>query len=449
MIGCGCLAKAMLELWKLENLVIEKIIAIDPTECEIWIKEMYPQLEYKCMALTKGNLVKTLKPLLEPTNGLKPFVFDLSVDVDCIPIIKLCKDMGCVYINSSIESWGDKHPWILDTTDKGLYDRSLYKRQIEVERLLGTKKTSTILTNHAQNPGMVSSYVKRGLIDYAMKNGNTEDKKLAKGLDSGKIKKSEFCKLAKSLCLEEVHISEIDTQKFNPKFSKELEKNFWFYSTWSPTGFWAESLDPIQMGWGSNRNPNEGYKPNVGEGNVRIFPTRGMDAKCRSITLGLKGEIVNINGMLIPHAEADTISSFLTDGAYSPSVFYVYQPSSLALESLDCLRKADYHPPPPERCYAMQNDDVISGFDSVGTLLLFKNGKSHWTGSVVSVEFSRGLGFKHSNPTIVQVGAGVWGAMKWIEKHKKEGYTEPEDLDYKQILTYAMPYLGKFYSKTL
>jgi len=446
MIGCGCLAKTMLELWKLEKIVIDKIIAIDPVECELWVKEMYPQMEYKCMALTKKNLVATLKPLLES----KPFVFDLSVDVDCIPIIKLCRDMGCIYLNSSIESWGDKTPWILNTTDKGLYDRSLYKRQMEVEKLLGTKKSSTILTNHAQNPGMVSSYVKRGLIDYAKKHGSQEDKQLAKGLDSGKIKQTEFCKLAKSLGLEEVHISEIDTQKFDPKFSKKLEHEFWFYSTWSPTGFWAESLDPVQMGWGSNRDPKEGYKPTVGEGNVRIFPTRGMDAKCKSVTLGLKGEQIPVNGMLIPHAEADTISSFLTDGAYSPSVFYVYQPSSLALESLDCLRKAKYHPPPPEKCYAMRNDDVLSGFDSVGTLLLFKDGKAHWTGSVVSVEFSRGLGFRHSNPTIVQVGAGVWGAMKWIENnHKRLGYLEPEDLDYKQILKYAMPYLGRFYSKTL
>lgn len=441
MIGVGALAKTMLELWNLEGIVIEKLIGIDPVECELWVKEMWPQMEYKCMALTKKNLVATLKPLLES----RPFVFDLSVDVDCVPIIKLCRDMGCVYLNSSIESWGDKTPWILNTTDKGLYDRSLYKRQIEVEKLLGTKKTSTILTNHAQNPGMVSSYVKRGLIDYALKHGTREDKQLAKGLDSGKIKQTEFCKLAKSLGLEEVHISEIDTQKFNKKFKKNH-----FYSTWSAVGFIAEALDPIQMGWGSNRDPKEGYKPTVGEGNVRIFPTRGMDARCKSITLGLKGEEIPINGMLIPHAEADTISSFLADGDYSPSVFYVYQPSSLAFESLDALRKADYHPPPHKNCYVMRNDDVISGFDSVGTLLLFKDGKSHWTGSVVSVEFSRGLGFKHSNPTIVQVGAGVWGAMKWIEdSHKRLGYLEPENLDFNDVLKYAMPYLGQFYSKTL
>lgn len=440
LIGLGALSKTMLELWHIEKIVIDKIIAIDPTECELWVKEMYPQLEYRCMALTKTNLVETLKPLLES----KPFVFDLSVDVDCIPIIKLCRDMKCVYLNSSIESWGDKTPWILKTTPKALYDRSLYKRQMEVEKLLGTKKTSTILTNHAQNPGMVSSYVKRGLIDFAKTHGTKQEKLLAKGLDSGKIKQTEFCKLAKSLGMEEVHISEIDTQIFNKEFEKDH-----FYSTWSAVGFIAEALDPIQMGWGSNRDPKEGYKPSIGEGNVRIFPSRGMDVKCKSVTLGLKGEQVPINGMLIPHAEADTISSFLTDGDYSPSVFYVYQPSSLALKSLDALRKADYHPPPHKNCHVMKNEDVISGYDSVGTLLIFKDNKTHWTGSVVDLSFSRGLGFTHSNPTIVQVAAGVWGAMKWIEnKHQHEGYTEPEDLDYKQILKYAMPYLGKFYSKT-
>ena len=441
-IGLGALAKAFLEVVKLEKIHIEKITAIDPKPYEPWVQQMYPQLEYKQIGLNFRNMSKILTPLLNVSK--KPFVFDLSVDVDCIPIIKLCKKFDCVYLNTSIESWADKTPWILKTSPKDLYDRSLYKRQIEVENLLGHKKTSTILTNHGQNPGMVSSYVKRGLIDFAKKHGTKDDKQLAKGLDSGKIKQIEFCKLAKSLGLEEIHISELDTQTFYTKFEKDH-----FYSTWSAVGFIAESLDPVQMGWGSNRPRDEGFRPREGEGNVRIFPVRGMDAMCKSVVLGSDGNVLEINGMLIPHAEADTISSFLTDGEYCPSVFYVYQPSSLAFESLKQLRDKEYHPPPHEKCHVMTNDEVRSGFDSVGTLLLFKNGKTHWCGSVVDCEFSRKLGFKHSNPTIVQVAAGVWSATKWLQTHKHSGYSEPEELNFNKILEFAMPYLGNFYSKTL
>jgi homospermidine synthase len=430
MIGLGSVAKTMLELWNLEKVKIDKIVAIDPVECEDWVKKIYPHLEYKKMALTKSNLVKTIKPLLSD----KPFVVDLSVDVDCVPIIKLCKDMGCHYINTSIERWGYDTPWKLDTSRKGLINRSLYKRQVDVAKAVGNSKKSTILTNNGMNPGLVSSTVKQGLKDYALLHGTAEEKEMAK--------KGLFAKLAKSLGLEEIHISEIDTQIFN----KPRPKNH-FYSTWSAIGFIAESLDPIQMGWGSNRDPNEGVKP-PGEGNIRIFPERGMSVKYKSITLGLKGEKIHINGMLIPHAEADTISSFLTDGDYRPSVFYVYQPSSIAFDSLDDLKKRDYHPPPNENCYVMRNDDIISGYDSVGTLLIFDNGKFHWCGSVLDVKESRRLGFKHAGPTTVQVASSLWSAMKWIARHEKEGYIEPEDLDYNVILKNAKPYLGKFYSKT-
>lgn len=439
MIGMGAVAKTLLELWKLEKIKVGKITAIDPATKPAWISHLYPELEYKKIALTKSNLTKILVPLMAPypsTSKSKPFVIDLSVDVDCIPIIKLCKAYGCRYINTSIEGWSEKHPWILEKTKVALIKRSLYYRQMEVEKILNSKekKSSTILTNNGANPGLVSSFVKQGLIDYA----KTINYKLQDKLQT-------FAQLAKSLDLEEIHISEIDTQKPNIQRPKNH-----FFSTWSGCGFISESLDPIQIGWGSNRPKNEGICPTSGEKNIRIFPERGMDGKCTSFTLGLKGEKININGMLIPHAECDTINSYLTCDEYSPTVFYVYQPSQVAIDSLDDLRENGYHPPPISDIKVLTLEEIDSGFDSVGTLLIFKNGDFHWCGTVLDVAETRRLGFIHSGPTTVQVASSIFASMKWIneKKHTLEGYTEPEDLDYKFILKNAKPYLGKFYSKT-
>lgn len=452
LIGVGAVAKTLLELWNLEGIKISKITAIDPKPQPVWVKNMYPNMEYKQVALTKKNITLILTPILNPkgshpsTSKSKPFVIDLSVDVDCIPIIKMCKKYDCRYINTSIEGWSEKKPWILKTSRQALIHRSLYQRQMEVEKILGTKKTSTILTNNGMNPGLVSSLVKQALEDYTKANGNEEQKTLAKGDEA-----NSFAKLAKSLELEEIHISEIDTQKPNIQRPKN---HFW--STWSACGFISEMLDPIQIGWGSNRLKNEGIQPSVGERNVRIFPIRGMDGKCKSFTLGFKGEKINIDGMMIPHAEADTINSYLTYGDYSPSVFYVYQPSQMALDSIDDLRKNLYHPPPTDDCKVLSAEEIQCGYDSVGTLLIFKNGDSHWCGSVLDITETRKLGFIHSGPTTVQVTSSIFASMKWInpfgrsnEKHHTlEGYTEPEDLEYKFILKNAKPYLGKFFSKT-
>ena len=324
--------------------------------------------------------------------------------------------------------------------------RSLYKRQVDVNNLLKDDSGSTILTNNGMNPGIVSSCVKQGLEDYCNTFGTKADKNL--------LRAKKFNLLAKNLNLEEIHISELDTQTFNIK-----RKDYEFFSTWSAVGFWAEALDPVQMGWGSNRPQDEGIKP-PGEGNVRIFPTRGMDCKCNSFVFGIdynnndpKKNIVpmEINGMLIPHAEADTISSFLSTEDYRPSVFYVYEPSQIALQSIEDLRDHKYHPPPNSKCHVMTMEECVKGFDAVGALLIFKDKRMHWCGSILDVNMAKDLGFLHSGPTVVQVASSVFAGMKYIlnKKHSNDGYQEPEDLDYKFILKTAKPYLGKFISKSL
>jgi len=120
------------------------------------------------------------------------------------------------------------------------------------------------------------------------------------------------------------------------------------------------------------------------------------------------------------------------------------------LDSLDDLRKAEYHPPPTVDTKVLSGEEIVSGYDSVGTLLIFKNGRFHWCGSVLDITETRKLGFIHSGPTTVQVASSIFASMKWINRgHNLEGYTEPEDLDYRFILKHSKPYLGKFFSKTL
>ena len=307
LIGIGSVAKTLLELWNIENYKITNIIAIDPIAPEAWVFKMYPQLKFIECALTNKNMSRILTPILTGETPFfvekeKPYVFDLSVEVDCCPIMRLCKKYGNHYINTSIEDWGDHTPWILDTSKSGLIDRSLYKRQMEVQKILKNNKKSTLITNSGMNPGLVSSCVKKGLFDYAISHGSDEEKMLAR--------KGIFNELACSLGLEEIHISEIDTQIFKKEFYEQTEKKF--FSTWSAIGYVAESLDPIQIGLGSNRDKNIGVKPTDGDGNVRIFPIRGMSVKCKSVTLGLNGEKIQVDGRLIPHAESDTLNAYLT-----------------------------------------------------------------------------------------------------------------------------------------
>jgi homospermidine synthase len=434
MIGCGGVGRTLLELWALEKIKIDKLVVIEPQEIPQWCFEMFVHLHHIKKALSKTNLKKVLTPLLKDKpegRDAKPFVVDVSVDVDAIKVMELCKMSKCHYINTSVEGWEESHPEILKTTKQALIKRSLQSREEQAEKIVGNVKT-TILTNMGMNPGGISCLALRGLNDYTHTYGDAKAKQL--------LKAKEWAKLAHHLQLQEIQVSELDTQKLN-----KPRPNDAFFNTWSPTGFQAEALDPIQIGNGSNRKDDKG---GVVKGNMRIYPVRGMDYTCSSVVVGLDGKPIEINGLMIPHAEADTLSSFLTDGDYRPSVFYVYECSDVGKESLDYLRKRKYIPVPLEKCYVVQSEDITSGYDSVGALLIFPD-CAWWCGSILDISETRKLGFKHAGPTTVQVATFINTAIHWINKNRKEGFVEPENLDWQYVIGKSKKYLGKIFSKEL
>lgn len=427
MIGCGGVGRTLLELWKLEGVSIAKLVVIEPMTIPAWCFQMYPKLHHIKKALTRTNLKAVLMPLLKT----KPFCVDVSVDVDAIKVMECCKTSGVHYINTSVEGWEEKNPQILKTSKNALIKRSLYERELHAEKAVGKTKT-TMLTNFGMNPGGVSALTMKGINDYTLAKGDATAKQL--------LKTKEWAKLAHHLNLQEIQVSELDTQKLNKPRPADC-----FWNTWSPTGFQAEALDPIQIGNGSNRKRDKG---GVVKGNMRIYPVRGMDYTCSSVVVGIDGDTIPIEGFIIPHAEADTLSWFLTDGAYRPSVFYVYDCSNVGKESLDYLRARKYKPVPLEKCYVVGNEDIESGYDSVGALLIFPD-CCWWSGTVLDVVETRRLGFKHSAPTTVQVASFINTAIKWIEAHSKEGFVEPEDLNWKYVIDNSKKYLGHLVSKEL
>lgn len=434
MIGCGGVGRTLLELWKLESVKIDKLTVIEPREIPKWCFEMYPHLHHIKKALTKTNLKRSLSVLLKDKPegcGAKPFVVDVSVDVDAVKVMQCCKENRCNYINTSVEGWEESHPEILKTTKQALIKRSLQSREEQAEKIVGTSKT-TMVTNMGANPGLISSLAMKGLNDYTHAYGDAKAKQL--------LKSKQWAKLAQHLELEEIHVSEIDTQILNKPRPKDC-----FWNTWSPTGFQAEALDPIQIGNGSNRKDD---KHGIVHGNMRIYPVRGMDCTCSSVVVDLDDKPIEINGYMIPHAEADTLSRFLTEKDYRPTVFYVYECSEIGKESLDYLRERDYKPIPLEKCYVVENDDITSGYDSLGALLIFKD-RVWWCGTILDISETRKLGFKHSAPTTVQVATTMTTAIHWINKNRKEGMILPEELDWKYVIDNSKKYLGKLVSKEI
>ena len=102
---------------------------------------------------------------------------------------------------------------------------------------------------------------------------------------------------------------------------------------------------------------------------------------------------------------------------YRPTVHYAYLPADAALASWHECRMEGY--PPPRRPRIM-GDDITSGIDELGVLLLGHDLNGWWTGSQLGIEEARQL-VPHQNATTLQVAASVLGAVAWMLGRSRRG----------------------------
>jgi homospermidine synthase len=157
-----------------------------------------------------------------------------------------------------------------------------------------------------------------------------------------------------------------------------------------------------------------------------------------------------ILGMIIRHGEAFTINDHLTvwqdgEAVYRPTVHYAYCPCDAALASMHELAMRGYV---MQRGKRIMNDEIISGRDELGVLLLGHPYGAWWTGSVLSIDEARAL-VPGQSATTLQVAASVLGAVVWMIEHPREGVRVPDELPWREVLAVAMPYLGTLHSGRL
>ena len=107
---------------------------------------------------------------------------------------------------------------------------------------------------HGANPGLVSHFVKKALVN------------LAKDTGMGVVKpttREGWGELARDLGVKVIHIAERDTQ-----VSKKPKKVGEFVNTWSIDGFVSEGSQPAEMGWGTHEKdlPFDGARHEFGCG---------------------------------------------------------------------------------------------------------------------------------------------------------------------------------------
>ncbi len=383
--------------------------------------------------VTEDNMSRLLAKHVGPGDLL----IDLAWNIDALEILQWCRDHGVMYINTSTELW-DPYKTGGHPTEKTLYWRHMNLRRMTA-KWKGPGATAVI--EHGANPGLISHFVKQGLIDIGRR---TLADRRAKGAAAERlqefIRTQQFNHLARALGVKVIHCSERDTQITN--VPKQVDE---FVNTWSIEGFREEGTTTAEMGWGTHEKtlPKHAFQHRDGPRNQICLAQMGINTWVRSWVPDY-----NILGMVVRHGEAFTISDKLTvwngkKAVYRPTMHYAYCPCDEAIASLNEMRGYNYKLNENQR---IMNDEITAGSDILGALLMGHSYNSWWIGSDLSIEESRRL-VPHQNATTMQVAISVVAASMWMIQHPLEGVRVPDDLPHEFILKTAKPYLGRWISK--
>lgn len=356
---------------------------------------------------------------------------NLSVSVSCLAVADWCQQNGVAYLDTAFEPWGDN----LYGDAQKPSERTMYWEHFSARRHARAKWKSrgpSAVFGHGANPGLVSHFAKAALAELA--------RSVAGSRFTMPANRREWGMLAKELGVKVMHISERDTQITSAP--KQVDE---FVNTWSIFSFIEESCRPVEIGWGTHEKarPVGALDHQEGNRNCIYVPVPSTQFLIKSwVPVGGA-----IEGISLPHSECVTISDYFTldlqeGGHYRPTVSYCYLPCDSAMASLHEVRMNNWRIPQQHRILA---NEIVDGADELGVLVLGSPHGSWWFGSRLTIHETRTIA-KDTNPTAMQVAAGVLGAARWILDNPSEGYCESEDLPFEQILQYARPYLGSLIS---
>ena len=434
--GFGVVARALLTILPRHVKVPFRHITVMDCEdrrevLQPWIKK---GLQFVRERITPANMTRLLATHVDAGD----LIFDLARSIDCFEILEWAQKHGVLYLNASVESWDTIGP----TGQKSSVEKSLYPRYNKLLPLTTrNEKAPTAVIDQGANPGLITHFVKRGLLDIGAHVLAHEEMTRGRARQLERLMaEQDFAELSRALTVKVIHCSEWDRQRNRvPKQHDE------FVGTWSVEGMWDEAISPSELAWGTHEKqlPAHAIVPETGPGNIIILPQMGMNTWVRSWVPNF--EIV---GMVVTHGESYTISNYLTVRrrgrvVYRPTVHYAYLPGNATMASLHELRGRNYELQPRTRIIT---DEISDGDNIMGALLMGPRFQSWWTGSVMSIGEARKK-VPHSNATAVQVAAGFLAGLLWVLKHPKRGVCLPEDLPHEEVLRVAEPYLGKLVSQ--
>ena len=419
-VGFGCIGQGSLPLL-LRHIEMQpaQVLVIEPDATAAALARAQG-VTFLQQALDAGNYRQVLDPLLRAGD----FLLNLAVDVSSTALIDYCHARGALYLDTCIEPWAGGS---FDTSVSPAARTNYAHREAALALRRPGRDGPTAIVNHGANPGLVSHLLKQALLDLARETGFAMEPPRTR---------ADWARLAQRLSVRVIHVAERDTQA-----GRQRKTPGEFVNTWSVPAFVEEGCQPAELGWGSHERqlPADGVRHLAGSRAAIYLNRPGASTRVRSWT----PRAGPMHGFLITHGESISIADLLTLGdsgapTYRPTVHYAYHPCDDALLSLHELAARNWRIQDRRR---VLKDEIVSGIDELGVLLMGHARGAYWYGSQLSIDAARAL-CPNNSATSLQVAASVMAGVLWAIANPARDVVEPDDLPYDEILRVCRPYLG-------
>jgi homospermidine synthase len=415
-LGFGGVAKPVCHIFATRYSMREYILVdknrITDEQIKIFGNKRVSRLE---LDIKPEDLFDTMNYILKDNDIVCDF-FGCNETIDILHACHLKK--GIVYVNASIEE-NILRPYPSQN--------ALYQAFFEFKKKF--KPIFTGCIDAGANPGMITHFAILGIFSMAkeaIKNKIANYEEIKFYLD-----KKDLAKLAQIMQVDVIHISELE--QIEPKDEntfKGLVTN-----TWCIDSFHDEWFINAEVSMGTH-DISDLSKKNYEKIPLSEPPT----IKC-PFPLYMKTACPTqiFTGKVVRHPETIEISKLFSNENHIPTVAFVYHPSRLPRQDLEQKNWKDL----PCRIINESTGGPLLGKETMGATLISSRNDipPRWFGSIVSCEQEREIG-ANSNPTTLQVAAGIISHLLLALDDPEKGLCMPHDFDSEKIIKLAAPFLG-------
>ena len=426
MIGFGSIGKGTLPLIERHfEFDKEHFVVIDPNDSDRRLLDERG-VKFVHLGLTRDNYRDVLGKYLKAGKG-QGFCVNLSVDTSSLDIMRYCREIGALYIDTVVEPWPGFY-YAKNARQRGAHQLCAARDgDGGAAQESGRNDRSLLLRRQSGHGLLVRQAGARQSRRRPRRQGRNEPKS-----------REDWGRLAQRLGVKGVHIAERDTQRATHPKPRNV-----FVNTWSIEGFLSEGMQPAELGWGTHEKwapANAGFHE-AGCGAAIYLNQPGANTRVRSWTPTARGQF----GFLVTHNESISIADYYTvrdgkgEAVYRPTCHYAYHPCDDAVLSLHELfgRAGEIQ----SAHHILGEAEIVDGIDELGVLIYGHARNAYWYGSQLSVEETRALA-PYQNATGMQVTSAVLAGMVWALENPKAGIVEADETDFRRCLEVQTPYLG-------